>query len=237
MKANEIINLCKKEGIKYIALKNSDDTVLIARNTPKMDISIRAKEIEQILKSELIPDGNYYLCLYRSPKSEPFKIVVKKGAELADGVPVVSVTSYENVIALNKTISDLQNKINFLEKENESLLNDFRSFDDNEAIEVDPVPGLAERSAGWLSEMAIILAPLADKYFSLQERKISLSEEENKIRYAFNNQSKGNAITDKEIIETVNEFYQNNDIESVNDFEAFVKANDIDQYKRIFVNG
>lgn len=171
MKAAQIIKSVNDSGAKYIRLIDTQGNVMIPSNTPKVTLEDRAKQIEKVLSSDIYPDGTYYLEIIQNIKSPGTRVPMYKGEpKVSDPVPVIS----------DAKPNDFNNKIQFLEDKINSLCELLESDTDDEEVMQDHAPNIFET-------ILPVIIPIADKYFNLQERKITLEENKAKQLPVINN--------------------------------------------------
>jgi len=166
MKASQIIKSVNDSGAKYIRLIDTQGNVMIPSNTPKVTLEDRAKQIEKVLNSDIYPDGTYYLEIIQNIKSPGTRVPMYKGEpKVNDPVPVIS----------DAKPNDLNEKFKFLEDKINSLC-ELLENDEDETEETE----LQDSAPNVFETILPVIIPIADKYFQLQERKITL--EENKLK-------------------------------------------------------
>lgn len=164
MKASQIIKSVNDSGAKYIRLIDTQGNVMIPSNTPKVTLEDRAKQIEKVLNSDIYPDGTYYLEIIQNVKSPGTRVPMYKGEpKKSDTVPVIS----------DSKPNDFNEKIKFLEDKINSLCDLLENEEDEDE------QGLQDSAPNVFETILPVIIPIADKYFSLQERRLTL--EENKL--------------------------------------------------------
>lgn len=185
---NNLKQISKEQGYKLAALENSQGERLQSFNNLKTKIDTHLNTITSRLKSELYPDGVYYVCMAQSinKTKAPDKYPVVKGQlkpeHLAEHKPVVTVIekqenvlTWESALAMQKQISDLQGQVTQLKFENNLLQSELDNLDD------DDNSGLNEGNEvkapnSFLSETIPSMLPILDRYFDLEEKKLNLQQ-------------------------------------------------------------
>jgi len=162
MKVDEVREFLKSEPFQFIRLLDSDRCPLVPQNLipEKIDID----RILKALKSNLNPDGLYYLGHRNTKTGKERFFTIVKGKELM--TPNNHLKENESMT----TIIDLNKEIERLKAENTMLQEKLMLAEEEEEEEIFP---LQENNKDVFTTLISELAPkLIDKYFDLKEREI-----------------------------------------------------------------
>lgn len=185
-------------GYQHFSLSNGEGKKIVSFNPQPKD---RDKKIDEIKKRfAVLPDGLYQLLVnwkYGGAGS-PDVFLLKKGTQPIDQLPAPikkplsersqgeNVLSYESALENIKTISELEAKVRELESENKRLSADLEDCE-KELAEATATPlgetGIQNNMANWLKDIAPMLAPLGDRYFDIEKKKLDIAEREQYYKY------------------------------------------------------
>jgi hypothetical protein len=195
-----LIKRLKDQGVRFIDLHNAQGEKLVPRNQNFKQLTAKISEVKTRLKS--LPDGVYTLGAYynANPQIKGDKFYIGKGnyknavlAEAASEViqppakratrteESVNVLSYgealkniQEIAQLKATVERLESENAALRTENLELREELAEIDDGGNS--DSITSLAEGFKSIFSPIAPLLPTLADEYFKLQHRKLTLEE-------------------------------------------------------------
>lgn len=192
----EILSAHKEAGINFVWLTDSDGNNIVARNTKKEQYNEKIKEIKK--RIPLLNPGVYFLnglTTNNTKRIKPLQFSIIVG-NLAESQPVpgatikptesVNVLSYSEALKRAEEISkltieneSLRNQVKELEEANDELAEELEELKGK--IKEEEKPTLLSQANGLLNQIIPILSPLADEYFKLQNKKLDLLSERNKI--------------------------------------------------------
>lgn len=196
-KINDLKKIANEQGYKMAALENSEGQRILPFNQIKVPVAKHLDLIPTRLKSELNPDGIYYVLMAHNIQAskQPHRYPITKGKVSAEELsleeknkmpltpvqvisPVHEVLTYDKALEYQQKISDLQTRVNQLEFESNEL---HKQVEELEA-ELEENEGLQEEQSQpnnivtFLKEAIPSITPLLDRHFDLQERKLNLEE-------------------------------------------------------------
>jgi len=261
----QLRELATEQSYKFACLFDSKDKKVNNYNTHQMAISKQFGVIENRLKSPVLPDGIYFvgMCEKYGRGQIVDKFPIMKGSGLSQNAnhytilqpnnsQTENVLSYESALAMQKENAKLENQVNFLTQQNLLLQDKINDLDSElkESVttlsefanpdgtaKVSPLMEMGKNAGTWLKEISPMLAPLADRYFDLQEKKIDL--EAKKIEAKTNpKQNKPVAekriqVGSKEFLDYVRRLHEENDEEELNKCLDLLEQNFNEQYVEI----
>ena len=221
-------------GYQHISLSNSEGKKIISFNPDKKNFQKKLEEIKK--RFALLPDGLYQLLLqWNYGGGNPDIMLLKKGNQPVENIntPVihkpqktnlsepVNVLSYDKALENIQTISNLEARVRELETENKRLLSECEELT-KELEEGAPLgEGLELNNSvtGWLKEITPILAPLADRYFDTENKRLQIQEREQYFKYGQLQKKKPQIIPRKRPQQTSGTKYP--DVNNEADLNAF----------------
>ncbi len=189
----ELKKIAVKQGYKLASLENDQGERLQFNNTLKTKIDTHLRTLEERLKSDLYPNGVYYICFAQSINKarNPDKYPIVKGKitkELSEQLTVretnkpqiittvhTDVLTYEQALKMQQTISDLRADVKSLQLENEYLKQEIADME-NEEPELQEGNKTVSNIKSFLDESLPSIMSVADKFFANQDRKLALEE-------------------------------------------------------------
>lgn len=186
--------LVKEQGYKMAALQNPEGTRIVPFNQYKKgtsNLDAQFKIFQTRLKSELNPDGVYFVLLSHTIKAaqnpDSYPIVKgklnpdqlnefeKKNLPLTPSTIVIEKPS--NVLSMEKFF-EMQNEMVKLKGDNAELKAELAAAH-KEIAELESDPGLSEgpqanHAITFTKEVMPSLIPMVDKFFSLEEKKLDV---------------------------------------------------------------
>lgn len=225
----ELKAIAKDQGYQTAALDNTNGERLLSFNTVKTkDVNQQLAAIEKRLKAEIFPDGFYNVLFALSPHKQKNAdvYIIRKGKAEKESLnepappPTViiekkepNVLSWEQALILHKELADLR-------AENQSLKEKIEDLETQLDEEPEQTSLSDSNSFGsLLKEHAPTLMAIADKFFSLEERKISVEEKKLDLRNAnpfTKQQPKQIVIGSKEHLALIEMHYKNGNEEKMN---------------------
>lgn len=187
-------------GYKAISMFDLNGDRLIQYNNSKVPLKEKIKEVKQRLNT--LPNGIYILKLQfnYSQRTKPDTMYINKGnvdeSVLNEAPPTPPQTIRErqttkdekkmdSVVSLDSALSRIE-ELSQLRAENAILIEKVKNLEqqiselETEISELEnEAPGMAESKdifGNWIEKITPTLAPLADEYFKLQNRKLRLEE-------------------------------------------------------------
>jgi hypothetical protein len=185
----QLKKISTEQGYKLAALENPQGEKVVSFNQIKTPIDKAFKTIETRLNSELNPDGVYFILLAhsitksRTPdryplvkgKVSPETLVEVEKKQIPLSPTIVyekpEVLTWDKAMEYMQKISTLETENRFLKMENASLLAELEDAE-NEALSEANAP--VNSTQNWIEQIATILPSLADKYFELEEKKLTV---------------------------------------------------------------
>lgn len=182
IKPQDLERIAKDFQYKYIELQSADGRKLSHYNNTPARLGAKIKDINNLLNKQ--PDGLYYINYKISPKGDIFQFAYNKGnvnmSEITPAPVIINtaIPAQNNNLEKFQTlqewkrqeqeISELKNKIALMEMER-----NLSGSDDQEDEPINPIKGFAEN-------ILPTFMPILDKYLSLKEREIQITEQKAK---------------------------------------------------------
>lgn len=241
----ELKRLSKEQGYKLAALENNQSERLQSFNNLKTKIDSHLNVIASRLKSELYPDGIYYVLMAqsinktKSPDRYPITKGVLKPEHLEEKAPVTIVTKAESVLtwdsalSMQKQISDLTAEVTRLKFENNLLQSELDNIEDNEDNE-----GLSETKSGtqmFLSETLPSLMPVLDRWFQHEDKKLDLErlKLQQKTKSNIKPQRKPIVVGSQEHLNIIEHYYNTTQDDKLSRELDRLEAANFDLYKQV----
>lgn len=190
----ELRDIAKQQGYTIGCLENSQGEKIQSNNNPSKKLDAHFTTITNRLKSDLFPDGIYYVCLATSinKSKNPDKYPIAKGKlkpeHLEENKPTVTliekqenVLTYAAALEYQQKISNLTAEVTQLKFENNLLQSELDELrDDMENGLSDAEPSGAKT---FMDETLPSMIPMIDKYFEHEDKKLRLKELELKLKF------------------------------------------------------
>lgn len=183
---------------RLIKIEDVNGREIVNYNNPSTDIKKHFAHALKRFNSDLIPDDYYYFCLSLTARKakDPDKFLVKKGNPTQDqpAKHIQTPTSKNDLITVSAAldyitqIANLKNDVTRLELENKQLKEECAELSaDLEELEAEKGEGLSENKTSgtveYLKETSPALMALADRFFEMQDKKISLENRKLDLGY------------------------------------------------------
>ena len=176
IKPQDIEKTIRDFQYKYIELMAADGRKLAHYNPTPSKLPAKVKDIKELLNKQ--PDGLYYVNFKISPKGDIFQFMYNKGnVNLNEAAPAPVIINHSAPANLEKfqtlqewkrqeqEISELKQKIAMLEME--------KNLSNADESESEPEPSGLQ---GFAENILPMFMPIVDKYLSLKEREIKVTE-------------------------------------------------------------
>jgi len=184
----------RDQAFKHVNLCELDGQPLVTYNIVAKPVEPKLKEIEKRWKS--LPDGvylmnckgvygsktrgfPYYVCKGNmSPDVKLPEFVQEKAPEKKNTLAEVNVLSYEQALEKESKIKSLEYQVQTLTKEVADLKLENAELEtqlqdaENEEAEGAGLSDLGEKLGNWAEKIMPVLAPLADQFFQLQNKRL-----------------------------------------------------------------
>jgi len=199
-KFEQIKRLALDEGFKYASLEDQDGRKLLPYNINKnkvVKLEAHFALIKKKLDSEILDEGIYCVCCANAPNQtqDPTRFYIQKGtgATVEQNPTIVireknnsrgeSVLSWQQAIENNDIIARLTIEKKFLTEKNNELGAYVKELEAE--LEISKSKELAEKipessTSKFLNEIAPSIPSILDRYFDLEERKLTKGNPVNK---------------------------------------------------------
>ena len=179
---SSIVSYVKGQPIDYFCLVDQSGNALVKWNVKKESKQAHLKKLDELLKSDIVADGMYFLQWRAHSRAETKSIPVRKGKEVDETTlnepdfysapknvssrpsfpsPLAEVRSFESALSDKARILELEAEVR-------KLTEDLAAMTEEESLDEDPAP--EENTI--LSFLKDFGMPLLDKHFELREREI-----------------------------------------------------------------
>lgn len=192
----EFKNIQKEQNYKSVGFYNFVGDCLINPNNNRVSPDKKIEEIERMLKAPACEDGIYIIrCkngYYKENVGHDYYIEKGNIADKKEGHVIVKEIEYRDKPINDKVLTytevlKLQTDLVRLQLENEGLkskLEDLSAYVLSLQEDEDEATGLNEKTPvmSMIEQLVSQVLPVADKYFSLQERSVAVKEKELQMR-------------------------------------------------------
>lgn len=164
--------LIGQKPIKFFRLIDVNGNTVLAYNTHLTQKAKHIQELNDMLQSDVIGDGVYFLQWKSTMRSEPQTITIHKGKVTTEPplVPTPPKSLSDSVRSFDEALTD-KTKIKQLELENESLKQQLAAMmEADDVTEINEAPDTTNVVLSLLKEVGL---PLLDKYFELKEQEVA----------------------------------------------------------------
>lgn len=183
----QLKKIAKDQGYKTACLETSQgDKALGYNQQGKTDVLKQLQAIEKRLEAEILPNGNYYVCLaHNIPRQKnPDKYLIQKGENIPltentsviHSQPTPEVLTWSEALKLHQELAQLREENNTLKKEKTAL--ELRISElENEELEEEggPLP-VVDSLGNFLKEQSPTILGALDKYFETKNRALDIEE-------------------------------------------------------------
>lgn len=179
MKILTASNVCayitSQPAIKHFRLVDSAGNSVHAWNNQPAGKAKHVKDLKEVLSSDVIPDGIYFLQWKSNTRSEPKSIQVNKGRVNTDATTPAPRPLSDSVRSFDEALSD-KTRIKQLELENENLRKQIDAMKEAAEAAADLEDDDLQEGAP-VSDTVMLLKeiglPLLEKFFELKEREVN----------------------------------------------------------------
>lgn len=195
----QLKEICGQQGYKLAKLEDSQGNNMTSYNKITYSITKQFLVIQNRLRSEILPDGIYYVCLATkiNNSNNPDRYPIQKGR--ASNVPEIinrnvlndrehftleknNLLTQESALKMLTEISDLKAQVRELQIENNYLQLEIEELTDGKGLDEDEKDSPLIQFAGILKEQAPTIVASVSEYFKLQNRKVDLQEKELELK-------------------------------------------------------
>jgi hypothetical protein len=223
----ELKKIIKDQNYISAALEDESGKRILSFNNPKNKlIDKQLIDIEKRLNAEIFEDGIYTVLMAIAINKQKIadKYHIIKGEQKQDAKPQIleekaaNVLTWNAALDLHKELANLRAENETLRAENENLKDEICELEDNENSELSNPAANVNNFTTLLKEHAPTLIAIADKFFSLEEKKLEIKREELNIKNLHKPKPQTKTILPgtKEHLVLIEFYYKNNNEDKLN---------------------
>ena len=190
MTLSDFEKIQEKAKYKFICLCDTSNDFVVKYNNPSLPYEKRFTEIKNLLTSDALPDGNYFIkCKtshYKDAKEMTYPIEKGEGiTELKECAPdrvemeeKPHILTYESALEMERRIIDLESENSQLAKELEEITEKCERLEGElkEAEAEALSEGEGNTLMTFIQESAPTIAQMFDRHYSVKEKELELLE-------------------------------------------------------------